>query len=140
MTNIVYNTLPPSLQPYEVSNASRYFSYFSFSLFWFVSGLVVGLLVFLIGVRLTKTCKPGTLSTASSGTPSLCHRAFLGVLASRRFNVDSFVGCRTEIRDLSYMCIVIGKQDGVVEQARWWLEDVVRSLLSSPCLLNLLPP
>ena len=43
----------------------------------------------------------------------------------RGFNIDSLVVCRTEIRDLSKMCIVLRGQDGIVEQARWQLEDLV---------------
>jgi len=50
-----------------------------------------------------------------------------GILAGRRFNVDSLVVCRTEIRDLSRMCIVISGQEAVVEQARRQLEDLVSS-------------
>ena len=48
-----------------------------------------------------------------------------GILAGRGFNIDSLVVCRTEIRDLSRMCIVISGQEGVVEQARRQLEDLV---------------
>ena len=48
-----------------------------------------------------------------------------GILAGRGFNIDSLVVCRTEIRDLSRMCIVLSGQDGVVEQARRQLEDLV---------------
>lgn len=54
-----------------------------------------------------------------------------GILAGRGFNIDSLVVCRTEIRDLSRMCIVISGQDGVVEQARRQLEDLVRYLVPS---------
>ncbi|KAH9013917.1 hypothetical protein EDB84DRAFT_1531225, partial [Lactarius hengduanensis] len=50
--------------------------------------------------------EPGVLSRAS------------GILAGRGFNIDSLVVCRTEIRDLTRMCIVISGQDGIVEQAR----------------------
>jgi len=57
--------------------------------------------------------EPGVLSRVS------------GILAGRGFNIDSLVVCRTEIRDLSRMCIVISGQDGVVEQARRQLEDLV---------------
>lgn len=38
---------------------------------------------------------------------------------------DSLVVCQTEIRDLSRMCIVLKGQDGVIEQARRQLEDLV---------------
>ena len=48
-----------------------------------------------------------------------------GILAGRGFNIDSLVVCSTEIRDLSRMCIVLNGQDGVVEQARRQLEDLV---------------
>ena len=61
--------------------------------------------------------EPGVLSRVS------------GILAGRGFNIDSLVVCRTEIRDLSRMCIVLSGQDGVVEQARRQLEDLVRQFL-----------
>jgi len=57
--------------------------------------------------------EPGVLSRIS------------GILAGRGFNIDSLVVCRTEIRDLSRMCIVLSGQDAVVEQARRQLEDLV---------------
>lgn len=64
--------------------------------------------------------EPGVLSRVS------------GILAGRGFNIDSLVVCRTEIRDLSRMCIVISGQEGVVEQARRQLEDLVSSQPRSP--------
>ena len=64
--------------------------------------------------------EPGVLSRVSS------------ILAGRGFNIDSLVVCRTEIRDLSRMSIVISGQDSVVEQARRQLEDLVRD---SPSIL-----
>ncbi|KAF3936500.1 hypothetical protein ABW19_dt0210289 [Dactylella cylindrospora] len=48
-----------------------------------------------------------------------------GILAARGFNIDSLVVCNTEVADLSRMTIVLGGQDGVVEQARRQLEDLV---------------
>ncbi|KAL7409701.1 small subunit of acetolactate synthase-domain-containing protein [Mrakia frigida] len=57
--------------------------------------------------------EPGVLSRVS------------GILAARGFNIDSLVVCSTEVRDLSRMCIVLKGQDGVVEQARRQLEDLV---------------
>jgi acetolactate synthase small subunit len=69
--------------------------------------------------------EPGVLSRVS------------GILAGRGFNIDSLVVCRTEIRDLSRMCIVLSGQDGVVEQARRQLEDLVRLSLFH-CLISLL--
>ncbi|KAH9013135.1 hypothetical protein EDB85DRAFT_2296402 [Lactarius pseudohatsudake] len=84
VTNILYNTPPPNLQPYKKH--------------------VLNCLV---------QNEPGVLSRVS------------GILAGRGFNIDSLLVCRTEIRDLSRMCIVISWQDGVVEQARRQLEDLV---------------
>ena len=76
--------------------------------------------------------EPGVLSRVS------------GILAARGFNIDSLVVCSTEVRDLSRMCIVLRGQDGVVEQARRQLEDLIRITLlitalvaecySGPCL------
>jgi len=57
--------------------------------------------------------EPGVLSRVS------------GILAARGFNIDSLVVCNTEIDDLSRMTIVLTGQDGVVEQARRQLEDLV---------------
>jgi acetolactate synthase-1/3 small subunit len=57
--------------------------------------------------------EPGVLSRVS------------GILAARGFNIDSLVVCHTEIEDLSRMTIVLSGQDGVVEQARRQLEDLV---------------
>ena len=48
-----------------------------------------------------------------------------GILAARGFNIDSLVVCSTEVEDLSRMTIVLSGQDGVVEQARRQLEDLV---------------
>ncbi|CAK5281377.1 unnamed protein product [Mycena citricolor] len=84
VTNILYNTPPPSLQPFKKH--------------------VLNCLV---------QNEPGVLSRVS------------GTLAGRGFNIDSLVVCKTEIRDLSRMCIVLSGQDGVVEQARRQLEDLV---------------
>ncbi|GAA95146.1 hypothetical protein E5Q_01801 [Mixia osmundae IAM 14324] len=84
VTNILYNTPPPSNQPF---------------------------------VRHVLNClvqnEPGVLSRVS------------GILAARGFNIDSLVVCATEIKDLSRMCIVLRGQDGVIEQARRQLEDLV---------------
>lgn len=84
VTNILYNTPPPSTQPYKKH--------------------VLNCLV---------QNEPGVLSRVS------------GCLAARGVNIDSLVVCRTEIRDLSRMCIVLGGQDSVVEQIRRQLEDLV---------------
>jgi len=57
--------------------------------------------------------EPGVLSRVS------------GILAARGFNIDSLVVCNTEVADLSRMTIVLQGQEGVVEQARRQLEDLV---------------
>ena len=57
--------------------------------------------------------EPGVLSRVS------------GILAARGFNIDSLVVCHTEVEDLSRMTIVLSGQDGVVEQARRQLEDLI---------------
>ncbi|KAI0181944.1 small regulatory subunit of acetolactate synthase [Hypoxylon sp. FL1284] len=57
--------------------------------------------------------EPGVLSRVS------------GILAARGFNIDSLVVCSSEVQDLSRMTIVLTGQDGVVEQARRQLEDLV---------------
>jgi acetolactate synthase I/III small subunit len=57
--------------------------------------------------------EPGVLSRVS------------GILAARGFNIDSLVVCNTEVDDLSRMTIVLQGLDGVVEQARRQLEDLV---------------
>merc|ERR1712072_1425767 len=57
--------------------------------------------------------EPGVLSRVS------------GILAARGFNIDSLVVYNTEVEDLSRMTIVLQGQDGVVEQARRQLEDLV---------------
>lgn len=57
--------------------------------------------------------EPGVLSRVS------------GILAARGFNIDSLVVCNTEVPDLSRMTIVLSALDGVVEQARRQLEDLV---------------
>lgn len=57
--------------------------------------------------------EPGVLSRIS------------GILAARGFNIDSLVVCSTEVEDLSRMTIVLQGLDGVVEQARRQLEDLV---------------
>lgn len=48
-----------------------------------------------------------------------------GTLAARGFNIDSLVVCNTEVKDLSRMTMVLQGQDGVIEQARRQIEDLV---------------
>jgi acetolactate synthase small subunit len=72
-----------------------------------------------------------TLNCLVQNEPGVLSRVS-GILAGRGFNIDSLVVCSTEIRDLSRMCIVLSGQDGVVEQARRQLEDLVRCLPLPP--------
>jgi acetolactate synthase-1/3 small subunit len=57
--------------------------------------------------------EPGVLSRVS------------GIISARGFNIDSLVVCNTEVPDLSRMTIVLQGQDGVIEQARRQIEDLV---------------
>ncbi len=76
---------------------------------------------------LTEGCSRHILNCLVQNEPGVLSRVS-GILAGSGFNIDSLVVCRTEIRDLSRMCIVLRGQDGVVEQARRQLEDLVSSL------------
>jgi len=109
VTNILYNTPPPNLQPYKK------YVFFSRQLHP-CPGISMSLMN-VFSCRHILNClvqnEPGVLSRVSS------------ILAGRGFNIDSLVVCRTEIRDLSRMSIVISGQDSVVEQARRQLEDLV---------------
>jgi hypothetical protein len=114
VTNILYNTPPPNLQPYK-----KY-------AFDFLK-LQIESPSHFSSVRHILNClvqnEPGVLSRIS------------GILAGRGFNIDSLVVCRTEIRDLSRMCIVLSGQDAVVEQARRQLEDLV-CFITRPCCIS----
>lgn len=103
VTNILYNTPQPSLAPFKKCEphviAVPLCPHICFSLRHVLNCLVQN--------------EPGVLSRVS------------GILAGRGFNIDSLVVCRTEIRDLSRMCIVLRGQDAVIEQARRQLEDLV---------------
>lgn len=48
-----------------------------------------------------------------------------GILAARGFNIHSLIGCQTDVPDLARITIVLVGADGVVEQARRQLEDLV---------------
>ncbi|KAI1499803.1 acetolactate synthase [Biscogniauxia marginata] len=68
--------------------------------------------------------KRHTLNCLVQNEPGVLSRVS-GILAARGFNIDSLVVCSTEVEDLSRMTIVLTGQDGVVEQARRQLEDLV---------------
>lgn len=57
--------------------------------------------------------EPGVLSRIS------------GTLAGRGFNIESLVVSNTEVKDLSRMTIVLQGLDGIIEQARRQIEDLV---------------
>ncbi|KAI5280303.1 hypothetical protein KEM54_003771, partial [Ascosphaera aggregata] len=72
----------------------------------------------------TKPPKRHILNCLVQNEPGVLSRVS-GILAARGFNIDSLVVCNTEVDDLSRMTIVLSGQDGVVEQARRQLEDLV---------------
>ncbi|KAI5295167.1 hypothetical protein KEM52_002181 [Ascosphaera acerosa] len=72
----------------------------------------------------TKPPKRHILNCLVQNEPGVLSRVS-GILAARGFNIDSLVVCNTEVEDLSRMTIVLSGQDGVVEQARRQLEDLV---------------
>ncbi|KAI5302739.1 hypothetical protein KEM56_000404 [Ascosphaera pollenicola] len=75
-------------------------------------------------VASTKPPKRHILNCLVQNEPGVLSRVS-GILAARGFNIDSLVVCNTEVDDLSRMTIVLSGQDGVVEQARRQLEDLV---------------
>lgn len=48
-----------------------------------------------------------------------------GALAARGVNIDSLVVCKTDVPELSRMCITLRGHDGTIEQVRRQLEDLV---------------
>lgn len=48
-----------------------------------------------------------------------------GALAARGVNIDSLVVCKTDVPELSRMCITLRGQGGTIEQVRRQLEDLV---------------
>lgn len=74
--------------------------------------------------RPTNPPKRHILNCLVQNEPGVLSRV-AGILAARGFNIDSLVVCNTEVEDLSRMTIVLQGQDGVVEQARRQLDDLV---------------
>ncbi|KAK2743594.1 acetolactate synthase, regulatory subunit [Onygenales sp. PD_40] len=72
----------------------------------------------------TKPPKRHVLNCLVQNEPGVLSR-ISGILAARGFNIDSLVVCSTEVEDLSRMTIVLRGQEGVVEQARRQLDDLV---------------
>ncbi|KAI5809641.1 small subunit of acetolactate synthase-domain-containing protein [Peziza echinospora] len=72
----------------------------------------------------TTPTKPHILNCLVQNEPGVLSRVS-GILAARGFNIDSLVVCNTEVADLSRMTIVLKGHDGVIEQARRQLEDLV---------------
>lgn len=72
----------------------------------------------------TKPVKRHVLNCLVQNEPGVLSR-ISGILAARGFNIDSLVVCNTEVEDLSRMTIVLRGLDGVVEQARRQLDDLV---------------
>ncbi|PGH27492.1 acetolactate synthase, small subunit [Polytolypa hystricis UAMH7299] len=72
----------------------------------------------------TKPAKRHVLNCLVQNEPGVLSR-ISGILAGRGFNIDSLIVCNTEVEDLSRMTIVLRGLDGVVEQARRQLDDLV---------------
>ncbi len=72
----------------------------------------------------TSPVEPHFLNCLVQNEPGVLSR-ISGTLAARGFNIDSLVVCNTEVKDLSRMTIVLKGQDGVIEQARRQIEDLV---------------
>lgn len=72
----------------------------------------------------SKPSKRHVLNCLVQNEPGVLSR-ISGILAARGFNIDSLVVCNTEVEDLSRMTIVLRGVDGVVEQARRQLDDLV---------------
>lgn len=68
--------------------------------------------------------RPHVLNCLVQNEPGVLSRVS-GTLAARGFNIDSLVVSNTEVKDLSRMTIVLHGQDGIVEQARRQIEDLV---------------
>lgn len=75
-------------------------------------------------VQTTNPPKRHVLNCLVQNEPGVLSR-ISGILAARGFNIDSLVVCNTEVEDLSRMTIVLRGLDGVVEQARRQLDDLV---------------
>jgi hypothetical protein len=132
LDNILYNTSPPNLKTvsYEVSSASSFFLFFISILSGSYAGLLLGLLVFFVGVGLTKrvsqTCthmhRPERVCFAAA-------RVWDPFLSGHKFKTDLPIICSTEKRDLSHMYILISGQDSIVEHGHRPLDGFVHSLL-----------
>lgn len=68
--------------------------------------------------------KPHVLNCLVQNEPGVLSR-ISGTLAARGFNIDSLVVSNTEVKDLSRMTIVLHGVDGIIEQARRQIEDLV---------------
>lgn len=75
-------------------------------------------------VSQTPASKPHVLNCLVQNEPGVLSR-ISGTLAARGFNIDSLVVSNTEVKDLSRMTIVLHGLDGIIEQARRQIEDLV---------------
>ncbi|EER43600.1 mitochondrial acetolactate synthase small subunit [Histoplasma capsulatum H143] len=87
-------------------------------------GARVSSILYETPVPSTKPPKRHVLNCLVQNEPGVLSR-ISGILAARGFNIDSLVVCNTEVEDLSRMTIVLRGLDGVVEQARRQLDDLV---------------
>lgn len=74
--------------------------------------------------KLASMPKPHVLNCLVQNEPGVLSR-ISGTLAARGFNIDSLVVSNTEVKDLSRMTIVLNGLDGIIEQCRRQIEDLV---------------
>ncbi|RPB28568.1 acetolactate synthase [Terfezia boudieri ATCC MYA-4762] len=91
---------------------------------WSSPSAAVSSILYETPLPTTSPPKPHILNCLVQNEPGVLSRVS-GILAARGFNIDSLVVCNTEVEDLSRMTIVLKGHDGVIEQARRQLADLV---------------
>lgn len=91
---------------------------------WSSPSAAVSSILYETPLPTTTPPKPHILNCLVQNEPGVLSR-ISGILAGRGFNIDSLVVCNTEVEDLSRMTIVLKGHDGVIEQARRQLADLV---------------
>lgn len=105
------NTKQPSLPTIETPN-------------WSTNAAISSILYETPIATDSSTSKPHVLNCLVQNEPGVLSR-ISGTLAARGFNIDSLVVSNTEVQNLSRMTIVLHGIDGIVEQARRQVEDLV---------------
>lgn len=91
---------------------------------WSTSAAISSILYETPIVNESNIQKPHVLNCLVQNEPGVLSR-ISGTLAARGFNIDSLVVSNTEVKDLSRMTIVLHGLDGIIEQARRQIEDLV---------------